>query len=279
MITAWNDAEEQALQGLPWLAQVIYLRGIRRFMDYRTGLAGSVRGISYQSLREVAYVEPVPGRHAGAHGLPSLAEVRNAVKLLIREGLLVRIGPSDRLVFHCVLASVDQSAQKSSDRGTTDPSNRRSDTGKVIPYRQLGDSSNSRSNRGSPPSSDTPPVSGDKDISPYGDMFGATPNRAKQVQQKSRQQRDTAREVLAFLNERAGRAFPETEANIGLIVARLREGYSADQLRQVVVRKTRQWGGDAKMAQYLRPKTLFGRTNFANYVGELVTGNAGRRQG
>jgi len=39
MRSQWNDAEDEALQGLTPEAQVIYLRGFRRYMDYRTGVA------------------------------------------------------------------------------------------------------------------------------------------------------------------------------------------------------------------------------------------------
>ena len=33
--------------------------------------------------------------------------------------------------------------------------------------------------------------------------------------------------------------------------------------------KTAEWKGDAKMCKYLRPETLFNRTHFASYQGEL----------
>ncbi len=79
-----------------------------------------------------------------------------------------------------------------------------------------------------------------------------------------------ARDILQFLNAKAGRAFPALDANLDLIVARLKEGATAAQCRQVIAKKTREWGGDEKMAEYIRPKTLFSRTNFAQYVGELV---------
>lgn len=82
--------------------------------------------------------------------------------------------------------------------------------------------------------------------------------------------RAIARSVLDFLNERTGRAYKAVDANLDLIVARLREGYEERELRQVVARKCRQWAGDEKMAEYLRPATLFNRSKFAQYTGELV---------
>lgn len=80
-----------------------------------------------------------------------------------------------------------------------------------------------------------------------------------------------ARDILAFLNEKTGRAYQPVDANLDLIVARLREGATAGQCRQVIAKKTREWAGDEHMAEFLRPATLFNRTKFAQYVGELVT--------
>lgn len=79
-----------------------------------------------------------------------------------------------------------------------------------------------------------------------------------------------AQEILHFLNAKAGRGFPPLDVNLDLIAARLKEGATPAQCRQVIAKKAREWGGDEKMAEYLRPKTLFNRTNFAQYVGELV---------
>ena len=59
------------------------------------------------------------------------------------------------------------------------------------------------------------------------------------------------------------------KANVSLVSALLREGATTDQLKAVVDRKCSQWLGDAKMAEYLRPATLFNRTKFAQYSGEL----------
>lgn len=83
--------------------------------------------------------------------------------------------------------------------------------------------------------------------------------------------KDEARQILTFLNEKAGRNYQPVDANLEFIVARLKEGATAGQCRQVIAKKTREWAGDEKMAEYLRPATLFNRTKFAQYVGELVT--------
>lgn len=82
-----------------------------------------------------------------------------------------------------------------------------------------------------------------------------------------------AKAILVFLNDKVGRAYEPVDANLDLIVARLKEGATAAKCRQVIAKKAREWGGDEKMAEFLRPKTLFNRTNFAQYVGELVVTN------
>lgn len=79
-----------------------------------------------------------------------------------------------------------------------------------------------------------------------------------------------AREVLKFLNEKTGRAYKPVKANLGLIAARLKEGATVTECRQVIAKKSREWASDERMAEYLRPATLFNATKFAQYVGELV---------
>lgn len=79
-----------------------------------------------------------------------------------------------------------------------------------------------------------------------------------------------AKAILAFLNAKAGRAYRENDANLDFIVARLREGYTPQECKQVVAKKCREWSADEKMAEYLRPATLFNRTKFNQYAGELV---------
>jgi len=82
-----------------------------------------------------------------------------------------------------------------------------------------------------------------------------------------------AQEILTFLNTKANRAFQPVPANVDLIVNRLKEGATPGQCRQVIARKIMDWATDDDMSTYLRPKTIFNRTNFAQYVGELVVEN------
>lgn len=80
-----------------------------------------------------------------------------------------------------------------------------------------------------------------------------------------------ARTLLGFLNDKAGKRFPESDSNVGIIVARMREGFTPAQIRQVIAFKVREWNGDEEMRKFLRPDTLFNRSKFSNYVGEIGT--------
>jgi len=79
-----------------------------------------------------------------------------------------------------------------------------------------------------------------------------------------------AKEVLEFLNAKTGRSYKAVPANLEMIAARLKDGATVEELRMVIAKKTREWGGDEKMNQYLRPATLFNRVKYAQYSGELL---------
>lgn len=74
--------------------------------------------------------------------------------------------------------------------------------------------------------------------------------------------------LLDYLNLKANRNYRPVKANVDLILGRLSES-SVDECRAVIDLKVKQWLSDSKMNEFLRPKTIFNATNFANYVGEL----------
>ena len=78
-----------------------------------------------------------------------------------------------------------------------------------------------------------------------------------------------AAEVLDFLNAKTGRRYRPVPSNLRMIAARLREGATIAECRQVIAKKCREWSTDEKMSEYLRPATLFNATKFAQYQGEL----------
>jgi uncharacterized phage protein (TIGR02220 family) len=89
-----------------------------------------------------------------------------------------------------------------------------------------------------------------------------------------RNYRADAREVLDFLNAKTGRQYRPVESTIAMIVARLK-GQNLDTevdvqtCKSLIAKKVRDWNTDEKMAKYLRPETLFNRTKFESYLGEL----------
>lgn len=70
---------------------------------------------------------------------------------------------------------------------------------------------------------------------------------------------DPTEEIVDHLNQRAGTHYRATTANTRkLIKARLKEGFTVDEIKLVIDKKCAEWLNNRDMAQYLRPETLFG---------------------
>ena len=79
-------------------------------------------------------------------------------------------------------------------------------------------------------------------------------------------------DIIRFLNEKSGKNFKvngSENPNLGLAIARLKEGYTLEQLKLMTATMIVKWEGDEKTAEWIRPKTLFNKTNTAQYIGEL----------
>lgn len=267
MITNWNDAEDEALRRVTWMARLVYLQGIRRRMDYSTGIAGERWVISYQQLSEVLDCT----EHTTAPDPKATKRMlQRAFEALERAGLVRWIraeGPRRGIVFHCLLADRDQSVQKQAvpkrypsgtQRAVPDePSNYAEPGPEVVPTNAA-----TAHRQAVPPPED--PVSGKKESSSNSCSPGA--NDAA---------REAARGILEALNRQAGTSYKATGPDgkpskaIELIRYRLRE-HSEDELLAMVGKKCREWGQDDRMRQYLRPATLFGREKCEQYVGQLA---------
>jgi len=111
MATQWNDEEDEKLQGLPHFAQLLYLRVLRRHMDYRTGIVGRKRRISYQMIIEVMYVERARGSTVREEKV-TVKKIRVALQQLISAGLIEPVRKGDKfesMVFMLPVASIDAS--------------------------------------------------------------------------------------------------------------------------------------------------------------------------
>ena len=72
-------------------------------------------------------------------------------------------------------------------------------------------------------------------------------------------------EVVEALNETVGSHYrPTSNATRKHVLARLREGFTVEDCKEVIRKKSEEWGG-TEMAKYLRPETLFG-SKFEGYL-------------
>ena len=110
-------------------------------------------------------------------------------------------------------------------------------------------------------------MSGKPDVST---LKNSDNEKSKTQKQDHAQLKSQAMEVLNFLNEKTGRGYRPGAINLNFIMARLKSGASVMDCRQIIAKKNREWKGDTKMAEYLRPATLFNATKFEQYLGELV---------
>ncbi len=101
-----NGDELAAMSGLPHIQQLTYLRGIRPYMDLKTGITGIKRRISHQSISEQLYIEPHQGIKSQSF---SRDQVRRAIYGLARSGLIEIQSDGMQLILKCPLASSNYS--------------------------------------------------------------------------------------------------------------------------------------------------------------------------
>lgn len=94
--------ELDALSEIPLMQRVVYLMGIRPYMDRKTFIVGIKRKISYQSLRETLYVAPIKGVKTGC---PSHQQMKRVIKSLARQGIIEIRSTAQNLIVKCLLAN------------------------------------------------------------------------------------------------------------------------------------------------------------------------------
>ncbi len=75
--------------------------------------------------------------------------------------------------------------------------------------------------------------------------------------------------LVEFFQTTGKRKVLEAANHRGNIRARLKEGGTAEQAIAVIRAKHDEWWADPSMRKYVRPETLFNKTNFWKYVDEL----------
>jgi uncharacterized phage protein (TIGR02220 family) len=78
-----------------------------------------------------------------------------------------------------------------------------------------------------------------------------------------------SKEILLHLNKVLNSEYKPVKANLSLIEARLNEGYTKEEICEVIDKKFKEWK-DTDFAKYLRPSTLFNATKFSSYYGQKV---------
>lgn len=254
-----NSEELAALEGMPFFVRCVYLFAIRMHMDYGTGMVGVRRRISWQSMAEALYVEP----HQGVtdSGTPAKARIRRAVDWLLRAGVIEARGDGKHLIFYCPHATTDSSEQEKP--GTNPARTRHSQGGTEPDTPETSSDGDSHEKPGTEPGTNPAPLEQEKPGKPP-----ESGNRER-TEGPDGPMSSAARRVLEHLNAKAGRNYQPVKANVEFVTARFKEGFTEQQLCQVIDRKVAEWGGNGRMQGYLRPATLFRRTNFAQYVGEL----------
>ncbi len=160
-----NAREQALLDGQAYIYEALYRRGIRRYMDYTTGITGIHRGISWQSLKEELYVEPRPG--VQNEKPVSKEQVRRLVKYLEKVGLISIKSEGKKLIIECLQATRDYSVQNKADSCPTRQADIEADikeNSKVIDLSYYSDKTFNQADIQARllqnPQADTPPVSG-----------------------------------------------------------------------------------------------------------------------
>lgn len=79
---------------------------------------------------------------------------------------------------------------------------------------------------------------------------------------------DNVKSVVDYLNEKCGTRYKHSSAETQrLIVARLNQGFSLEDFKQVIDNKVADWGNDSQMSKFLRPQTLFSN-KFESYLNQ-----------
>ena len=85
---------------------------------------------------------------------------------------------------------------------------------------------------------------------------------------KAEQDNIPYKDIILYLNYKINANYKDTTRKTrDLIKARFNEGFTTEDFKVVIDKKSREWLKDKKMSKFLRPETLFG-TKFENYLNQ-----------
>lgn len=104
----------------------------------------------------------------------------------------------------------------------------------------------------------------------FSNTFSNTSNKKDIVEQSSTTPLPYE-EIVQYLNQKTGKNFKHTsKVTQRHIRARLAEGFTVSDFKQVIDKKCSDWIRGQKMKEYLRPETLFG-AKFESYLNSTTT--------
>ena len=83
------------------------------------------------------------------------------------------------------------------------------------------------------------------------------------------------KEVIDYLNQKAGTHYRPVESNFKHIKARLQD-FTIDDLKAVIDKKCNEWLG-TEFEKYLTPETLFRPSNFEKYLNQKITTKSNKK--
>ena len=91
--------------------------------------------------------------------------------------------------------------------------------------------------------------------------------KAKSQKDAPEEHAESIERIVAYLNAKAGTAFKATSKDTcARIRARLADGFTEADFLAVIDGRCAAWRNNPRMAEYLRPKTLFAPSNFEGYL-------------
>lgn len=106
------------------------------------------------------------------------------------------------------------------------------------------------------------------DLNLYQEVYTEVSNKKEENSSSSKLDKIPYKEILSYLNDKVGKNFRHTtKSTQNHINARFKEGFTLEDFKVVIDKKTSQWLNDGNMSEYLRPETLFG-TKFEGYLNE-----------
>lgn len=85
---------------------------------------------------------------------------------------------------------------------------------------------------------------------------------------KSENLNEKAKDIIDYLNAKLGTKYKASNRKtLALIKARMSEGFTVEDFKTVIDKKTLEWAQEANMCQYLRPVTLFSN-KFESYLNQ-----------